>query len=300
MGFFGRMSKGDGRVRLGVLATAGAIALGCHYFDEGDSGSSSSSLFEGSFKGTLRVADDSGPRWDDAVCALPAPCIRQLQVDFGPDSEITDVLIDGVSTGYTGTVSFDSSGLSNRLVRLYDFELFDGSGAMVDTGSFYAEDRLSAGMFIYSNGDIAVARKFFGGAPNYRIADLQLKRTSKQRLAVFIRWSAVSTITEVDNWEFSTERLSGGAIPYSGMRGGDVELLPEGGKILVGGEAFDGEFTRFDAAGIWDDFDAALKPEPLIAIMGYAKEFVGTMECDPAVGWPVCIFTIWTPLQKNN
>ena len=55
MGFFGRTSKRSGRVRLGALAMAAAIALACHYFDEDDSGSSfmGTSQFEGPWKGTL-------------------------------------------------------------------------------------------------------------------------------------------------------------------------------------------------------------------------------------------------------
>jgi hypothetical protein len=129
---------------------AAAIALACHYFDEEDSASSTSSLLEGTWRGTLRVASDESAFWDDPPCILTdpfEPCVRDLGFDIDLTGMIADVLMDGVSTGYTGTTSIDPGGFSYQFARFYLFELVDAGGAPVATGSFYTDERMSGGIF---------------------------------------------------------------------------------------------------------------------------------------------------------
>jgi hypothetical protein len=301
MGFFGRTSKRSGRVRLGALAMAAAIALACSYFDDDESGSSSASLLEGTWKGTLRVASESSPNWDDAVCTSPPPCLRNLQVNLAADSLITDVLIRNESTllyestGYTGTTSLVRD-FTDQFAKFYDFELVHADEATV-TGSFYIDDRFIEGMFIFSNGDFSVVEKRQAGLRPFPKSLLAFKMTETRRLGVFVRWTGVSEIAEVGDWEFATEDIDGDLnIPYSGMIGGDIIRRPGGGeneKSLRNGIPVEGKFTTHDRpGGVWED---ALKPEPLVAMMTINRVFVGTMECEN--GFPECVFTFWKPIE---
>ena len=120
--------------------------------------------------------------------------------------------------------------------------------------------------------------------------DLAEKKTPTRVLGVYLDWDTLSVIKEVGDWAIATEPEpdGGGDIPYRGRIGGDVEELDDGQqgeKTLKAGTGTDisGNFVLadFDPMGIWVGEDAPGDPEPLIAIMSFDKEFVGTVECDP-------------------
>jgi hypothetical protein len=314
MGFFGRTSKRSGRVRLGALAMAAAIALGCNYFDEGDSAGNTSSLLEGTWRGPLRGASDESDWWDDPACPAEPPCTRDLGFDFDAAGLISDVLFyddvrgEYVSTGDTGTAIVNPGGLTAQFARFYLFELVDAGGAPVANGSFYTDERFDGGIFIFDDsfddgyGDFAVMQKWFGNPRTQTYEGMQRKRTSTFQLGVFVRWSAVSEIAEVGRWEFETRFVGDGGgdeILYSGMIGGDVINRPDGRDntiALEGGIPLAGEFdsTKFDTKGVWET--AALNP--LVAIRSYHrkddKALFGTMECEN--GFPDCVFSVWSPI----
>jgi hypothetical protein len=293
MGFFAGTSSRSGRVRLGVLAMTAASALACHYFED-DSGSSitSTSLLEGRWAGTLKPV---GSPPDD------------LELEFDVVSNITSVTRDGTDLGLTGTVRFSDPSPPEPFARLYDFEFVDGSGAMVDSGSFYIDDRFNYGLLIYSNGDFAVLQQGSMLRPTAGFAneDLEEKMTSTRVLGVYVRWTDTSLLDEAGDWEIRTWPVSSATdpIPYEGMIGGDIVKLgppfQSSEVTLEGGIAISGEFTNFDPMGVWEDLDA---DEPsgahFVAIMSFDKEFVGTFECDPINGFPECVFSLWTPLLK--
>ena len=297
MGFFGRTSKRSGRVRLGVLAMAAAIALACHYFEEEDSGSSftSTSQLEGAWQGTLRAAN-----------APPDPAtLHDLVLVFDAESNITNVVIDAIDQGVTGTLTFSDPNPLEDFARFYDYELVDGTGATVETGSFYIDDRFLYGLLIGSNGNFGVLQRGTMNRPagGFLNSALTRKKTSTRVPGVFTRWTTTSVIEEVGDWVISTGFEDGGTgdIPYVGMIGGDVIDLPQGQqgeKTLENGESFGGNFRNFDAMGFWEGIDDLIGTQPMIAIISFDEEFVGMFDCEP--NFPECVFFLWPLADRSN
>ena len=296
MGFFGRTSKTSGCVRIGALATAAVLALACHYFDDDDSGSSfvSPSQFEGSWLGTLRYATDGS-----AV---------DLALEFDADSNITSVVVDFVDQDWTGTLEFADPNPFEEFARFYDFELVDDTDAVQAFGSLYIDDRFEHGLLLYDGGDLAVVEKTVVPRPGpFAHEDLAAKNTPTRVLGVYVEWQTLSAIEggESGDWVIATDVVDGGGdIPYRGMIGGDIEALESGQlgeKTLENGTPISGSFelTEFDPMGIWIGEDTPGDPEPLIGIMSFDKDFVGTIECDPN-GFPDCIIGLWTRLSANT
>ena len=298
MGFFGRTSKRSGRVRLGALAMAAAIALACHYFDEGDSGSSfaSPSQFEGTWKGTL-VELITAP-------TLPPFVTHELQINFDSVSVITSVLVDDVDAQLTGTVSF-VAGVQYDGARFYNFELTHDVTGAVESVSFYIEERFGYGLAIYPNGDFAVLQRDDPDSRPFEFKDLAYHKAGFTG-GIAIEWDTGTaseiTLEDIRRWDMETCPspppdpepvppndcvLDSSTIPYEGDIGGVDRDTP--------GDLFSGTFqlTNFDPEGVWKGFDDAppVDTYPLVVVMSYDKEFAGTYECDP--DFPMCIFTIW-------
>lgn len=272
-------------MRLGALAMAAAIALACHYFDEGDSGSSfaSPSQFEGAWKGTL-LEPVTPP-------TLPPFVTHELQINFDSESVITSVWVGGVDAELTGTVSF-VDGVQYDGARFYGLELTDGTGT-VERVSFYIDDRFGYGLAIYPNGDFAVLQRDGLDSRPFEFADLAYHKAGFTG-GIFIQWDTgtASEISLEDIGRWDMETCPNGCapnpvtIPYEGDIGGDRDN---------DGDLFSGTFedTNFDPEGVWEGFDdpPPVDTYPLVVVMSYDKEFAGTYECDP--DFPTCIFTLW-------